>query len=629
MTKFHLYSAPLLQYLKIKSNIHYRQIGHKYTDENQKLLNKVKTELETQKDQLVQKLQDVETKRKKNKEEVQMVVEKITERKNSDDKDLLLREKENLLKSQWKLDEEKKLYERQILNIDKSQHDAEDSALETTDRLKAPHHLKGTRPVYPQFRVSWFDRCPALCPNDPNPAATDLVNGQRSLHKEKMFPMNLLSIIAGTGFLLLIFTCKGEAQQTDLPQSVTVMVGEDVVLPCFLKPPKDATKMTVEWGRPDLKPRFVFVNLDGKEYSADQNEAFRGRSSMIPENLKNGDVSLKLSDVRISDSGRYRCYLPREKKEYFTELVVGSASSPGISLSGLDVSSSGVMLDCSAAGWYPEPEMFWLDGDGNIMSPGAAEKSTDPDGVYTVSSRVTVEKRNNNNFTCRVQQRDINQSRETHIHVPDGFFVPQPDCSVSIGSIVILVFTLIIGAATFTWKWRQTEISKKKLKEEVNEEKKQLMTKEKENLSEKKSELEEEIKHRNEDQRIIDQLIEALMEMSEELKDQRKQLSDEREKTERMIEEDEEKLNSVIDEERNQTGSVMEKRATGYLKLKAIMTESLEKLDKRKKDHQHVELMTVKLIEKTCKEVKMLKERKQEIEKNVEEINKQLEEMKT
>uniref|UniRef100_A0A087X336 Ig-like domain-containing protein n=1 Tax=Poecilia formosa TaxID=48698 RepID=A0A087X336_POEFO len=315
--------------------------------------------------------------------------------------------------------------------------------------------------------------------------------------------MNLLSIIAGTGFLLLIFTCKGEAQQTDLPQSVTVMVGEDVVLPCFLKPPKDATKMTVEWGRPDLKPRFVFVNLDGKEYSADQNEAFRGRSSMIPENLKNGDVSLKLSDVRISDSGRYRCYLPREKKEYFTELVVVhlqlkcSASSPGISLSGLDVSSSGVMLDCSAAGWYPEPEMFWLDGDGNIMSPGAAEKSTDPDGVYTVSSRVTVEKRNNNNFTCRVQQRDINQSRETHIHVPDGFFVPQPDCNSFNIFAVILGLMILIGAAAFIWKWRKTEISKKKLKEEVNEEKKQLMTKEKENLSEKKSELEEERKLKN------------------------------------------------------------------------------------------------------------------------------------
>ncbi|XP_032438262.1 uncharacterized protein LOC116732300 [Xiphophorus hellerii] len=444
-----------------------------------------------------------------------------------------------------------------------------------------------------------------------------------------MLTMNHLSIIAVIGFLLLMFTCKGESQQTGSSQSVTVMVGEVVVLPCFLKPPKDASKMTVEWGRPDLKPRFVFVSLEGQEYTADQNEAYRGRSSMFPENLKNGDVSLKLSDVRISDNGRYRCYLPKEKKEYFVELVVGSVSSPGVSLSGLDVSSSGVKLDCSAAGWYPEPELFWLDGDGNIMSAGPAEKSPDPDGVYTVSSRVTVEKRNYNNFTCRVQQRDINQSRETHIHVPDGFFISQPDCNIFNIFAGILGIIVVIGAAAFIWKWRQTETSKKKLKVKANEEEKQLMIKEKEKLSEKKSKLEEELKYRNEDQRIIDQLIGALMETSEELKNQRKQLSDQREKTEKMIEEDEKKFNTVIDEERNQTGNLVEKKAQGYLKLKLIITESLEKMDKTKKDHQHVELMAQKLVEKTCKEVNRLKERKQEIEKNVEEIKKQLDEMKT
>lgn len=89
------------------------------TDENQKLPNKVKTELENQKDQLNQKLQDVEIKRKENKEEVQMVEKKITEKENYDDKDLLLGEKEKLLQSQWKMDEEKKHYQKQILNIEK------------------------------------------------------------------------------------------------------------------------------------------------------------------------------------------------------------------------------------------------------------------------------------------------------------------------------------------------------------------------------------------------------------------------------------------------------------------------------------------------------------------------------
>uniref|UniRef100_A0A3Q2PQL7 Ig-like domain-containing protein n=1 Tax=Fundulus heteroclitus TaxID=8078 RepID=A0A3Q2PQL7_FUNHE len=134
---------------------------------------------------------------------------------------------------------------------------------------------------------------------------------------------NLPSSIAVIGFLLLMSTCKGQSEEMDSFQSVTAMVGEDTVLPCHLKPPKDASRMTVEWGRHDLKPRFVFVSLDGHEHLADKNEAYRGRSSMSHESLRNGDVSLKLSDVRHSDNGRYRCFLPKEKKEHFVELVVG------------------------------------------------------------------------------------------------------------------------------------------------------------------------------------------------------------------------------------------------------------------------------------------------------------------
>ncbi|XP_035985588.1 butyrophilin subfamily 1 member A1-like [Fundulus heteroclitus] len=236
------------------------------------------------------------------------------------------------------------------------------------------------------------------------------------------------------------------------------MVGEDAVLPCHLKPPKDASRMTVEWGRHDLKPRFVFVSLDGHEHSADKNEAYKGRSSMSHESLRNGDVSLKLSDVRHSDNGRYRCFLPKEKKEHFVELVVGSVSSPAISLAELDASNSGVMLDCSSAGWYPEPEIFWLDGEGSIMSAGPSETNKGPDGLYTVSSRVTVEKRHNNNITCRVQQKDINQTRETHFYVQDGSFVPQPDCSVSVSFSVIFGLMVLLGAAAFCWKWQQSRI---------------------------------------------------------------------------------------------------------------------------------------------------------------------------
>ncbi|XP_027894875.1 butyrophilin subfamily 1 member A1-like [Xiphophorus couchianus] len=253
------------------------------------------------------------------------------------------------------------------------------------------------------------------------------------------------------GFLLLVDSCKGESLETKRPRLVAAMAGDDVVLPCHLGVTVNPDELVVEWGRLDLNPRFVFMWFEGSENVNEKNIAYKGRTSVFTDRLRDGDVSLRLTAVKHSDNGRFRCYNPRDSR------IFCSASSPGVSLSGLDVSSSGVKLDCRAAGWYPEPELFWLDGDGNIMSAGPAEKSPDPDGVYTVSSRVTVEKRNYNNFTCRVQQRDINQSRETHIHVPDDFFMNESSCSVSISFNVILVIMFVLGVAFLIWMKQQNK----------------------------------------------------------------------------------------------------------------------------------------------------------------------------
>lgn len=104
------------------------------------------------------------------------------------------------------------------------------------------------------------------------------------------------------------------------------MVGDDIVLPCQLAHSADAVSMTIEWGRPDLDPRFVYVWHDGKELLVDQNKAYKRRASLSIDKLKRGDLSLKLSKVNISDNGIYRCYIPKLSEEYFVELLVGKLS---------------------------------------------------------------------------------------------------------------------------------------------------------------------------------------------------------------------------------------------------------------------------------------------------------------
>uniref|UniRef100_A0A671TR31 Ig-like domain-containing protein n=1 Tax=Sparus aurata TaxID=8175 RepID=A0A671TR31_SPAAU len=147
-----------------------------------------------------------------------------------------------------------------------------------------------------------------------------------------------------------------------------------------------------------------------------QNPSYYNRTALFVDQLMNGNVSLKLFRVKLSDAGRYTCIIDSKKMEASVQLIVGAASSPIVNITGFD--RRPVVLQCESTGWYPEPEVFWLDGEGNLLSAGPTETVRGPDDLYTVSSRVTVEKRHSNSFTCRVQQNHINRTREAHIHVP-------------------------------------------------------------------------------------------------------------------------------------------------------------------------------------------------------------------
>ncbi|XP_019211723.1 butyrophilin-like protein 2 [Oreochromis niloticus] len=167
-------------------------------------------------------------------------------------------------------------------------------------------------------------------------------------------------------------------------------------------------------------PDLYLCAVQVRTHKCKKNPSYKGRSSLFTDELKHGNISLKLTKVKPADEGRYRCYIPEKDEEVFIDLVVASSavSSPVISLADFDKAISGVVLQCESTGWYPEPELLWLDGEGNLLSAGPTETLRGPDDLYTVSSRVTVEKRHSNNITCRVQQRNTNQSRETHIYVP-------------------------------------------------------------------------------------------------------------------------------------------------------------------------------------------------------------------
>ncbi|XP_067436919.1 butyrophilin subfamily 3 member A2-like [Thunnus thynnus] len=265
--------------------------------------------------------------------------------------------------------------------------------------------------------------------------------------------------------LLLTHFCRGESLLIGPPQPIVARVGDDIILPCHLEPAMDVDTMVLEWKRSDLNT-FVHVTRSGRESEKQKSPSYKGRTSLFIEELKHGNISLKLSKLKMSDQGIYSCYIPELEKRSFVELVVasGAASSPVISIAGVDSDRGGVVLQCESKGWYPEPEVFWLDGEGNLLSAGPTETVRGPDDLCNVSSRVTVEKRHRNNITCRVQQNNTNQIRETHIIVnPDGFFkVLLSSFTVTTGlavSLAVCIVLIVAAAVFFGWKWRQNRKS--------------------------------------------------------------------------------------------------------------------------------------------------------------------------
>ncbi|XP_031158450.1 uncharacterized protein LOC116052086 isoform X13 [Sander lucioperca] len=420
-------------------------------------------------------------------------------------------------------------------------------------------------------------------------------------------PPRTISVLA---VLLLAHSCRGQSQLIGAPKPIVAAAGDDVILPCHLQPTEDVAAKTLEWTRPNLNPRFVFVWRAGQDLENVKNPSYKGRTLLFPDELKQGNMSLKLSKVKPSDAGRYKCYIPDMNIDSFIELVVGAVSLPFISLAGTDRDKGGVVLQCESKGWYPEPEVLWLDGEGNLLSAGPSETVRGPDDLYTVSSRVTVEKRPSNSFTCRVQQKNTNQTRETEIHVTDDFFEVQSSSSVPIItglavslSVCIILFILLLLFSV--WKWRQNKINMKishgdETDKERNRTKDPSVTAEetKALTGEKVKKIKLEQQRREEAEREVQTLKEELETKKEEfeskLAEVQQQLKDEKQKHE-----DEQKaLQKMKDDMQAKIKELEGKAGLSLYELKIFNKKTLEEEQQKREDaEKQVQILTQKLDE--------------------------------
>ncbi|XP_030635171.1 butyrophilin-like protein 2 [Chanos chanos] len=222
-------------------------------------------------------------------------------------------------------------------------------------------------------------------------------------------------------FLHFTFLSRSDRLQVVGPDGPLVVgAGEDVILPCSLKPNISAVDMTVQWFRVYTSDSLVHLYDSGAERK-DLIQSYRGRTSLFKEELQKGNTSLKLSRVKVSDEGEYRCVVQSENwidDISFSVSVAAVGTYPVISMESYSI-GKGLSLLCEIKGWNPEPEVVWLDNDGNPLPDEDTETLSDPERFH-VKKRVTVQDSNTNRFYCRAILRD--HMKEAEIVISRRFY---------------------------------------------------------------------------------------------------------------------------------------------------------------------------------------------------------------
>uniref|UniRef100_A0A3P9IDG8 Ig-like domain-containing protein n=1 Tax=Oryzias latipes TaxID=8090 RepID=A0A3P9IDG8_ORYLA len=196
------------------------------------------------------------------------------------------------------------------------------------------------------------------------------------------------------------------------PHQVVAVVGDAVTLPCSLE---DRTLFddspTVEWTRPDLKRKAALVYRDNSEVFEMKHQRFEFRTSLFHSEVKDGNVSLRISNVQLSDAGMFYCDFHKKTKQEYNKTNPYTSFDPKIT--GIWFGSHYVVMECEARNWRPKPQMKILDEQGRTLT-GEKTQTEDPKGGFTVKQKVTLQ-RSADRIVCRVELPRFNHSRTTQI----------------------------------------------------------------------------------------------------------------------------------------------------------------------------------------------------------------------
>ncbi|XP_005992891.1 butyrophilin-like protein 10 isoform X2 [Latimeria chalumnae] len=199
--------------------------------------------------------------------------------------------------------------------------------------------------------------------------------------------------------------------------SMSGIVGQTVILPCSVNKQLNKEDVRVYWQTPSPMS-VIHVYNHGKEEFELQNPAYKNRTHFNTEQVKHGQLSLTLSDLRLSDKNTYECYF-QVKGDPIMQLIckieLKVAAHYSAPLIQVPLCNSSV-FNCSATDGYPEPKVYWIiESEEGIRTVYYNKEETSvlqdsESGLYSVASvfRVNVTQFS---VTCVIENEELAENK--------------------------------------------------------------------------------------------------------------------------------------------------------------------------------------------------------------------------
>ncbi|XP_018097715.2 programmed cell death 1 ligand 1 [Xenopus laevis] len=206
----------------------------------------------------------------------------------------------------------------------------------------------------------------------------------------------------------------------------------------------DDVEVYWEYIAADGRRKEVIKLIKGTENLSAQHEDYRGRVRIIKEELYKGHAVLQISNVMLTDSGRYICIISAKGSDYKSMGLTVQAHYREINTRVTDIMASPAkmvkQIECQSIG-YPEAEVTWFHAEKNLSSLVNTSYIVTAAKLFNVTSVVRVSSFTNNTFTCMFWNGAFQEATVLTFTIPDSdesHNTNKRSCQMSVTAVAVV-----------------------------------------------------------------------------------------------------------------------------------------------------------------------------------------------